>query len=308
MKWERKLQPNEKKQMLSRWWCWSVKFFFFCFCLLECLCEHEIIFSSVFVVFYFTSFLFFVLHQKIFICSRQEGHYIWPIDDPLPSLNFGDIDDAGFDESECREFDIGNDGGGDIDVVVVVVEWLSIGTRPSFCLFFCFIRRFWNQICFCKKKKQKKHWKKTEIKKLHKKDRKKRTKQSKNWCGLKLIKWKWKMLSFISFLKQRQQQLAINTINFFFFLSFRRKAASTREWISQTHLRHTHIKNHHHHHHQDGKIQDSNKKSSPNKKFISFGFHSFHTHTQTNKDTHKFQINEQNERIMNNRKKFVRSK
>lgn len=51
-----------------------------------------------------------------------------------PSLSFGDAE-AGFDESECSEFEML--GGG-------VVE--SIGTRPSFCRFFCFILRFWNQI------------------------------------------------------------------------------------------------------------------------------------------------------------------
>ena len=63
--------------------------------------------------------------------------YSWPdVVDPPPSLNFGDAADAGFDESECIELEI---VGGD-------VEWLSIGTRPSFWRFFCFIRRFWNQI------------------------------------------------------------------------------------------------------------------------------------------------------------------
>lgn len=61
---------------------------------------------------------------------------------PYPSESFGDVgDEAGFDESDCVLLCWLPLPGGGVDV--------SAGIRPSLILFFCFMRRFWNQILTC---------------------------------------------------------------------------------------------------------------------------------------------------------------
>lgn len=51
-------------------------------------------------------------------------------------------DEAGLEESECVEAVLpAEPGGGGVE--------LSDGMRPSFMRFFCFMRRFWNQIFTC---------------------------------------------------------------------------------------------------------------------------------------------------------------
>lgn len=71
------------------------------------------------------------------------------ITEPLsPSVNFGDVgDDAGFEESEWAEAEVALLCC-DVPLLLLIgggVE-VSAGMRPSFIRFFCFIRRFWNQI------------------------------------------------------------------------------------------------------------------------------------------------------------------